>query len=91
MATTQHQRKPEAEKRESLVRALDKGFDSLTLDPSPHLRQVRRSLAARNSTTFEQAWRDVGRAIADAMRSRFTRGPWRWLRGRSGSPSKPRP
>ena len=68
MATTQHQRNPDQERRTSLVGAMDKGFDRLSLDPSPHLRQVRRTLEARNSTTFEQAWRDVGEAIAQAIR-----------------------
>lgn len=46
---------------------LAKGFDSLSLDPSPSLRQARNR--PRSHRTMERAWRDVGRALAEAIQS----------------------
>jgi hypothetical protein len=45
---------------------LAKGFDSLTLDPSPRLRQARKR--RRSYRTMEQAWQEVGKALAEAIR-----------------------
>jgi hypothetical protein len=54
MATTEHQT-TSPHKRSSALARLDRGFDSLTLDPSPHLRQSRKLLQVSN--TPESAWR----------------------------------
>lgn len=43
------------------------GFDSLTLDPSPRLRRARQNLTGQHQDPVAAAWRDVGRALADAM------------------------
>lgn len=50
----------------SKVRALIKGFDSLTLDPSPRLRALRSEIQDRD--VVAEAWMQTGRVIASAMR-----------------------
>jgi hypothetical protein len=65
MAMTGRQTRPK--KPLALGDQLLRGFDGLTLDPSPRLRRARSRL--RTSGTFERAWRDVGKAIAEAVRS----------------------
>lgn len=45
---------------------LARGFDSLTLDPSPRLRKKREQV--QRSMTVQQAWKTVGSAIAEAIR-----------------------
>jgi hypothetical protein len=63
MATAQQDKRPATPPRP--VGRLARGFASLTLDPSPHLRRSRRQ--AQKSSTLEQAWKDVGRAISEAI------------------------
>jgi hypothetical protein len=49
-----------------------KGFDYLTLDPSPRLRKMREEQAKRTTDPTEvvrQAWLSVGAAIAESFRT----------------------
>lgn len=46
---------------------LAKGFDSLTLDPSPRLRRARQTAAKHNP--MAQAWIIVGRAMFKSVKS----------------------
>ena len=64
MATTQRPQRAEkpAEDRTPLAR----GFDYLTLDPSPRLRKMREERRQRDP--FAEAWKSVGEAIAEAIR-----------------------
>jgi hypothetical protein len=43
------------------------GFDSLTLDPSLHLRRTRERMTQDSQATIGSAWRDTGKALAAAM------------------------
>jgi hypothetical protein len=43
------------------------GFDSLTLDPSPRLRQTRLRMAREGSATMGEAWKSTGQALVAAM------------------------
>jgi hypothetical protein len=48
-----------------------RGFDYLTLDPSPRLRKMREEQRKRTADPTEvvrQAWLSVGAAIAEAFR-----------------------
>lgn len=45
------------------------GFDSLTLDPSPRLRRVREEMSRTPEAGIESAWKAVGEAMTEAMRS----------------------
>jgi hypothetical protein len=48
-----------------------KGFDYLTLDPSPRLRKIREEQRKRSADPTEvvrQAWLSVGAALAEAFR-----------------------
>jgi hypothetical protein len=47
-----------------------RGFDYLTLDPSPHLRRIREERQLRASDPamiVKQAWLKVGAAITEAL------------------------
>jgi hypothetical protein len=69
METTQ--RWPHPEKPPSAEKRLLKGFDYLTLDPSPRLRKVRQEQRKRTADPTEvirQAWLNVGAAITEAFR-----------------------
>jgi hypothetical protein len=46
---------------------LTAGFDSLTLDPSLHLRRTRERMTRDGQATIANAWRDTGKALAAAM------------------------
>ena len=45
------------------------GFDSLTLDPSPRLRRVREEMSRPPEAAIENAWKSVGEAMTEAIRS----------------------
>jgi hypothetical protein len=45
------------------------GYRSLTLDPSPRLRQIREGMSRPPEAAIENAWQMVGKAILRAMRS----------------------
>jgi hypothetical protein len=48
---------------------LTAGYSSLTLDPSPNLRQMHRELSPHSKTVMQSAWTSVGSALVSAMRS----------------------
>jgi hypothetical protein len=64
MATTQRPTKADQPTRDRTP--LQKGFDYLTLDPSPRLRKMREDRRQRDP--FAEAWKSVGEAIAEAIR-----------------------
>jgi hypothetical protein len=64
MATTQDREK--VSRRRS---RLTTGYDSLTLDPSPRLRRLRREVFPPSETGIENAWKSVGSAMSQAMRT----------------------
>jgi hypothetical protein len=69
MATTQ--RPPRPEKPPTAAERIMKGFDYLTLDPSPRLRKMRDEQKKRTVDPTEvvrQAWLSVGAAMAEAFR-----------------------
>lgn len=69
MATTR--RRPHLEEPQSAGERAMKGFDYLTLDPSPRLRKMREEQRKRTADPTEvvrQAWLSVGAAIAEAFR-----------------------
>lgn len=59
----------EKEKAAGIWRSLLEGYDSLTLDPSPSLRRTREALSRTPESGMESAWKTVGRALVQAMRS----------------------
>jgi hypothetical protein len=77
MATTQH--RPRPKKPPAAGERILKGFDYLTLDPSPRLRRTREEQEKRTTDPTEvvrQAWLKVGAAIAQAFRiTRETSSP----------------
>jgi hypothetical protein len=69
MATTQ--RRPRQEKPPTAGQQIVKGFDYLTLDPSPRLRRMREELGKSTPDPAEvvrKAWLTVGAAITEALR-----------------------
>jgi hypothetical protein len=50
-------------------RALLDGYRSLSLDPSPRLRQIREDMSRPPEEAIESAWKVVGRALLKAMRT----------------------
>ena len=72
MATDQSPKEPaettaQAPPTPTVFELLDRGFDSLTLNPAPRLRATRQRL--ENQDPIREAWKDVGRAMTDAIRS----------------------
>jgi hypothetical protein len=70
MATTQRRQRPE--ERPAGGERIAKGFDYLTLDPSPRLRKMRKDQARGMTDPAEvvrRAWQSVGTAIAEAIRT----------------------
>jgi hypothetical protein len=65
MATTQ--RPTRSPKPPTPADRLMKGFDSLTLDPSPRLRTARKQLLQHDP--LREAWTVVRRSIAEAVRA----------------------
>lgn len=45
------------------------GYDSLTLDPSPRLRNLREETFRPSEAAMENAWKGVGSALLSAMRT----------------------
>ncbi len=45
--------------------AVNKGLNSLALDPSPTMRTLHKKVRARNTVT--EAWVQVGKAIRDSI------------------------
>lgn len=69
MATTQHRQRPA--KPPAAGQRIAKGFDYLTLDPSPRLRKMRleqEKTMADPAQVVRQAWQRVGEAMATALR-----------------------
>jgi hypothetical protein len=68
MATTQ--RRPRPEKPPAVRERMTRGFDYLTLDPSPRLRKLRDEQGEKPepAEVIRQAWQSVGAAIAKAFR-----------------------
>jgi hypothetical protein len=69
MATTERPR--HLAKPASAAQRAMRGFDYLTLDPSPRLRKLREEQSKRTADPTEvvrQAWLSVGAAIAEAFR-----------------------
>lgn len=69
MSTTHGTHRAERHKTSRSNRPLSrlmKGFDSLTLDPSPSLKELRKEIESSN--TVAEAWIATGKALADAMR-----------------------
>ena len=64
MATTQRPTKADQPTKDRTP--LQKGFDYLTLDPSPRLRKMREE--RRQSDPLTDGWKSVGEAIAEAIR-----------------------
>jgi hypothetical protein len=64
MAGTQQREKPAG-----TWRTLLGGYDSLTLDPSPRLRRVREEMSRPPEEAMQSAWKMVGRALLEAMRT----------------------
>jgi hypothetical protein len=60
---------PDTEKTSRLWSRLSAGYDSLTLDPSPTLRQMQQDLSRPSDRTIRSAWTSVGSALAAAMRT----------------------
>lgn len=60
---------PDTEKASRLWSRLTGGYDSLTLDPSPTLRQLQRELSRPSEKAMQGAWTSVGSALAGAMRT----------------------
>jgi hypothetical protein len=54
--------------RPSPLATLADGYRSLTLDPSPRLRQIREQMSRPPEEAIENAWKMVGRALLKAMR-----------------------
>jgi hypothetical protein len=68
MATIQ--RPPRAEKQAGVLGPLGKGFDYLTLDPSPRLRKLRdQQLSTDPVAMIRQAWVTVRNAMATALQT----------------------
>jgi hypothetical protein len=68
MATTQRQLNPKS--KPTVEGRMTKGFDYLTLDPSPRLRKMREAQekAARDpAEVIREAWLTVGTAIREAL------------------------
>jgi hypothetical protein len=68
MATTQHRPKAGPEARKRLLR----GFDYLTLDPSPRLRKMREDqqrAAKEPAQLIAEAWLNVGQAIQGTLQA----------------------
>lgn len=53
----------------SLLATLADGYRSLTLDPSPRLRQIREQMSRPPEEAIADAWKMVGRALRNAMRT----------------------
>lgn len=64
-------RKPRPRSRMTTTRHLTSGFDSMTLDPSPRLREMRTKLHRRNF--YGKAGRLLSQAMTEAVRSTRTR------------------
>lgn len=56
-----------AHSRRSWLSAMDKGFDSLTLNPAPALRSHRVRIQSTN--TVAEAWRQTGNALRVSMKT----------------------
>lgn len=54
--------------RTTLGSRLNKGFDSLTLDPSPRLHQARLEMSRAHPLTMADVWTTVARALAEAVK-----------------------
>jgi hypothetical protein len=60
---------PETKKTRKPRSRLMTGFDGLTLDPSPRLRRVREEMSRPPEAGIESAWKSVGEAMAESIRS----------------------
>jgi hypothetical protein len=70
METTQG--RPRPERPSTAGQQIVKGFDYLTLNPSPRLRRVREELGESASDPAEvvrRAWLSVGAAIMEALQT----------------------
>jgi hypothetical protein len=68
MTTTQ--RRPAPEMKPTAGKRITRGFDYLTLDPSPRLRRMRveQQRAAKDpAQVIREAWLSVGAAIRQAL------------------------
>ena len=63
----------QTERPASPLRTLLDGYGSLTLDPSPKLRQVREEMSRPPEEAIKSAWISVGRALLEAMRLIFSK------------------
>lgn len=64
-----HMALPDMRKTPRRPSRLLEGFDSLTLDPSPRLRRLRMEMSRPPEAGLESAWKTVGEAMAEAVRS----------------------
>lgn len=62
MATTERHQKTSGRRPD-----VSAGFDKLTLNPAPRLRRVRHQVSRPSQARVEEAWRSVGKALADAV------------------------
>jgi hypothetical protein len=60
---------PDPERTSRLWSRLTAGYDTLTLDPSPTLRQMQQELSQPSERIIQSAWTSVGSALVGAMKT----------------------